>query len=151
MGLKGYRLWAMGQLDSTCRAPPRAAPPSAPPRRSGTNLHLKPQTLKPVSHLIGSRAETGRFQARWVNRVQLAPPHHVAPPVLVVRRVLVRRGVVRHTLRLKSATFVSGFSRWVKGQAQGLQPGGFKLWVNWIRELLQPRRGARRGGVHFDE
>jgi hypothetical protein len=24
MGLKGYRLWAMGQLDSTCRAPPRA-------------------------------------------------------------------------------------------------------------------------------
>jgi hypothetical protein len=24
MGLKGYRLWAMGQLDSTCSAPPRA-------------------------------------------------------------------------------------------------------------------------------
>jgi hypothetical protein len=24
MGLKGYRLWAMGQLDSTCRAPPQA-------------------------------------------------------------------------------------------------------------------------------
>jgi hypothetical protein len=23
MGLKGYRLWAMGQLDSTCRAQPR--------------------------------------------------------------------------------------------------------------------------------
>ena len=22
MGLKGYRLWVMGQLDSTCRAPP---------------------------------------------------------------------------------------------------------------------------------
>jgi hypothetical protein len=22
MGLKGYRLWGMGQLDSTCRAPP---------------------------------------------------------------------------------------------------------------------------------
>ena len=26
MGLKGYRLWAMGQLDSTCRAPPCATP-----------------------------------------------------------------------------------------------------------------------------
>jgi hypothetical protein len=25
MGLKGCRLWVMGQLDSTCRAPPRAA------------------------------------------------------------------------------------------------------------------------------
>jgi hypothetical protein len=24
MGLKGYRLWVMGQLDSTSRAPPRA-------------------------------------------------------------------------------------------------------------------------------
>jgi hypothetical protein len=23
MGLKGYRLWATGHLDSTCRAPPR--------------------------------------------------------------------------------------------------------------------------------
>jgi hypothetical protein len=23
MGLKGYRLWVMGQIDSTCRAPPR--------------------------------------------------------------------------------------------------------------------------------
>jgi hypothetical protein len=23
MGLKGYSLWAMGHLDSTCRAPPR--------------------------------------------------------------------------------------------------------------------------------
>jgi hypothetical protein len=25
MGLKDYSLWAMGQLDSTCRAPPRGA------------------------------------------------------------------------------------------------------------------------------
>jgi hypothetical protein len=25
MGLKGYRLWDMGQLDSTCRSPPLAA------------------------------------------------------------------------------------------------------------------------------
>jgi hypothetical protein len=24
---------------------------------------------------------------------------------------------------------VTGFSRWVKGQAQGLEPGAFKLWV----------------------
>jgi hypothetical protein len=24
MGLQGYRLWVMGQLDSTCRAPPLA-------------------------------------------------------------------------------------------------------------------------------
>jgi hypothetical protein len=23
MGLKGFRLWAMGQINSTCRAPPQ--------------------------------------------------------------------------------------------------------------------------------
>jgi hypothetical protein len=28
------------------------------------------------------------------------------------------------------AKFVTVFSRWVKGQAQGLGPGAFKLWVN---------------------
>jgi hypothetical protein len=45
MGLKGYRLWVMGHLDSTCRAPPRRgeglrrrcapapAPAPAPARR----------------------------------------------------------------------------------------------------------------------
>jgi hypothetical protein len=27
------------------------------------------------------------------------------------------------------AKFATGFSRWVKGQAQGLEPGGFNLWV----------------------
>jgi hypothetical protein len=26
MDLKGYRLWHMGKLDSTCRAPPRQRP-----------------------------------------------------------------------------------------------------------------------------
>jgi hypothetical protein len=30
------------------------------------------------------------------------------------------------------AKCVTGFSRWVKGQAQGMEPGGFKRWVNWI-------------------
>jgi hypothetical protein len=33
MGLKGDKLWVMGQLDSTCSAPPRAAGGS--PRRAG--------------------------------------------------------------------------------------------------------------------
>jgi hypothetical protein len=37
------------------------------------------------------------------------------------------------------AKFVTGFSRWVKGQAQGLQPGGFKLRVNCV-QLAPPRR-----------
>jgi hypothetical protein len=47
MGLKGYRLWVMGQLDSTCSAPPRSpatpasSPGQTPPRRSGASCILK--------------------------------------------------------------------------------------------------------------
>jgi hypothetical protein len=46
MGLKGYRLWVMGQLDSTCRAPPgtKNAPPmvrqSRTANRVGTSHHV---------------------------------------------------------------------------------------------------------------
>jgi hypothetical protein len=38
MGLKGYRLWAMGQLDSTCRAPP------LPPRLASSARAICPST-----------------------------------------------------------------------------------------------------------
>jgi hypothetical protein len=41
-------------------------------------------------------------------------------------------GQLDFTRAFGRAKFVTGFSRWVKGQAQGLQPGGFKLWVNCI-------------------
>jgi hypothetical protein len=51
MGLKGYRLWAMGQLDSTCRAPPRTPPPRRrrippppPPRSVGAPAPPPPRT-----------------------------------------------------------------------------------------------------------
>jgi hypothetical protein len=36
------------------------------------------------------------------------------------------------------AKFVAGFSRWVKGQAQGLRPSGFKLWVTTEFSLYSP-------------
>jgi hypothetical protein len=38
MGLKSYRLWAMCQLDSTCRSPPRrgGAPSAQAPRQPFT-------------------------------------------------------------------------------------------------------------------
>ena len=42
-----------------------------------------------------------------------------------------------------AAKFVTGFSRWVKGQAQGLEPGGFKRWVNckkiWVKRMQRVR------------
>jgi hypothetical protein len=70
----------MGQLESTCRAPPR---------RSGTSKsHFESKgCLKPVSHLIGARVETtwvpGAFQL-WVRGSQRAP----GPPP---RRLLAQR------------------------------------------------------------
>jgi hypothetical protein len=69
---------------------------------------------------------------------------NVTERALVVRAALSRRLVevvvgalaeprgVAVQLNLEKAKFVTGFSRWVKGQAQGLEPGAFKLWVNWI-------------------
>jgi hypothetical protein len=50
MGLKGYMLWVMGQLDSNVQSP--TVTPSSP-GCSGTKLgfFLKKQTLKPVLHL----------------------------------------------------------------------------------------------------
>ena len=56
------------------------------------------------------------------------------------------RAVAVHVEIWKSKKFVTGFSRWVKGQAQGLESGGFKLWVNWIQRV-QPHR-ARDGVQH---
>jgi hypothetical protein len=59
MGLKGYRLWAMGQLDSTCSTPPRETRGRTPPSgtsqwvqgalRQGVALQVafERQTLKP--------------------------------------------------------------------------------------------------------
>jgi hypothetical protein len=42
------------------------------------------------------------------------------------------------------AKFVTGFSRWVKGQGQNQNQVAFKLWVNNIRERVRgPRRDAR--------
>ena len=40
MGLKGYRLWFMGQLDSTCRAPPPGAVNAARTREVAVQLEF---------------------------------------------------------------------------------------------------------------
>jgi hypothetical protein len=71
MGLKGYRLWDMGQLHSTCRAPPRQhavlrrrrfphrgelyAELRNASRVVALQVEFERQTLKPVFHLIGYR------------------------------------------------------------------------------------------------
>jgi hypothetical protein len=79
MGLKGYRLWAMGQLDSTCRAPPRTAPraatlplrfaplPYAP--RHGVEAHPAAEGAR--QHRLHHRSLSRRAQQRGV-AVQVA-------------------------------------------------------------------------------
>jgi hypothetical protein len=70
MGLKGYRLWAMGQLDSTCRAPPREGLDAKRGELLALRLvllgvarykltHLK-GNFEPGYHGSGSRVETRR-------------------------------------------------------------------------------------------
>jgi hypothetical protein len=56
MGLKGYRLWVMGQLDSTCRAPPLRLllyelDLVAQRRVVALQVAFERQTLKPVFSL----------------------------------------------------------------------------------------------------
>jgi hypothetical protein len=53
MGLKGYRLWVMGQLNSTCSAPLRHQ--GALRRTVALQVAFERQTLKAVFHLIGVR------------------------------------------------------------------------------------------------
>jgi hypothetical protein len=58
MRLKGYGLWAMGQLDSTCSAPPvlahgdeRLRVPHVLPRDVALRVAFERQTLKPAFSL----------------------------------------------------------------------------------------------------
>jgi hypothetical protein len=53
----------------------------------------------------------------------------VAAPLVRRQREDARQVVLRRVAAqaaFEKAQFVAGFSRWVKGQAQGLEPGGFK-------------------------
>jgi hypothetical protein len=68
----------------------------------------------------------------------------VAAQVAFVRAKLVT-GFARWVKgQAQGAKFVTGFSRWVKGKAQGMELGGFKLWVKWILNLYRAPPGARR-------
>jgi hypothetical protein len=76
MGLKGYRLWVMGQLDSNVQRPTSGPEVRFPEARRELHLAVAVQVafdpeskgLKPGFHLIGARVETtwvpGAFQLR---------------------------------------------------------------------------------------
>jgi hypothetical protein len=84
----------------------------------------------------------------WVNCIQLVQPHHGSDADVQHTHGLDARRSDTQVVNVKEQNlrlyFVTGFSRWVKGQAQGLQPGGFKLRVNWIGfnlDWIQLERG----------
>jgi hypothetical protein len=59
--------------------------------------------LKPVSHFMVS---TGRFQAMWFNRIQLAQPHLQREQVRRVLRVLELQQEGSHEVRLITVVFL---------------------------------------------
>ena len=65
----------------------------------------------------------------WVNLIQRAEPH---------RGRALAHAAQAHHVAVQEQSFATGFSRWVKGQAQGLSQGAFKLWVNWMATGTQP-------------
>jgi hypothetical protein len=101
----GYRLWVRkaigygswvnliqraepyrGNLLGVEDVQPRRVVPRVVHHRAAVQVaFVKSKGLKPVFHLIGSRVETRRFRALWVNCIQLAQPyHHHHPPVVLV-------------------------------------------------------------------
>jgi hypothetical protein len=50
-------------------------------------------------------------------------------PLLMLLDEMLHPGVAAQ-VACGRAKFVTRFLRWVKGQAQGLEPGGIKPWVN---------------------
>jgi hypothetical protein len=85
MGLKGYRLWDMGQMNATCRAPPRHG--YAPRLDAAVAVHAlfhgnlrqdvrhqvvavqvvfeKAKFETTFAHFIGAGVGTRRFRALW--------------------------------------------------------------------------------------
>jgi hypothetical protein len=79
MVLKGYMLWDMGQLNSTCRAPPRSSRTRrGRSKRRGVAVqvvNLKKHFFeKPGDHFIGSRVETRRSAGIRRSGVRIPAP-----------------------------------------------------------------------------
>jgi hypothetical protein len=88
MGLKGYRLWVMGQLDSTCKAPPRAPPCRMSPRRGSTTQTQAPiGRRRNLAHAIGSHVQGGPMDGMQ-SYTHNPPTHAVHRLVVVAARAL---------------------------------------------------------------
>jgi hypothetical protein len=100
MGLKGYRLWVMGQLDSTCRAP----------TRYGRKLASYTRTRRTYGC---ARDVQRRGQERhgdpFVGALQAPPAVHVKPPRAVALQVAFERQTLKPVFQLQ----LIGYRLWV--------------------------------------
>jgi hypothetical protein len=98
----------------------------------------------PLPFSLLSQSPSSRLHSRASRVIPTKPlsvhslPHIRSQPELGDGPLRVRVRDVAAQVARESAKFVTGFSRWVKGQAQGLEPGGFKLWVTTGFSLYSP-------------
>jgi hypothetical protein len=122
MGLKGYRLWAMGKLDSTCRAPPMSVTSSQ-----------EEKLLKLLSAALAMGTTTSAT-SRNMDMTSLIPFTWSSS---LCRQMLIRR-VVAAQVEFGKAFFGN---RVFTSQIQGLKPGACKLLVTTGEldsQLVQP-------------
>jgi hypothetical protein len=147
------RFQAMGQLSSTCTAPPcRGCPPrcasggpaeAARCRSVAVQVGIRMQNLKPGDHISGARVETGCFQAQGATAFNLYSPTEEEDAVVdagvdgLVQDVAVQ-------VALKSRRLKPGFH--FIGSA--LKPGGFKLSVRLDSTCTGPTRMIFSGAPH---
>jgi hypothetical protein len=167
MGLKGYRLWFMGQLDSACRAPPRRSlgchrkrdgrETSGPPPPLAQRQRRQQQQQEQQRQQQHRRRRRGSASFRRRRRAVGAPrrgspagtgsrarcPRRQPPtsrrtqPAGCTSRPP-RTPPCRGTSCIRKQRFETSRSL---NKFQGWEPGAFKeCWINCI-QLVQPHRG----------
>jgi hypothetical protein len=128
MGLKGYGLWAMGQLDSTCRAPPWyssneypsppclcPAPTSSLSRASGTPLFLS--TLRMLA------AECTLCKSGLSARMYCASPRSWRSGASCnLKRHVLKPGFHLVGARVETTWVPGAFQLWVRGSQRAPPP-----------------------------
>ena len=107
MGLKGYRIWFMGQLDSTCRAPPRSGPQ---PRRLfpfvfakglvvAIQVEFEKANFETRISLDRTRVETRRLSAVGQLHSTCTDPPRTTPPPPPYRSGTIHLNLKKYTLK----------------------------------------------------
>jgi hypothetical protein len=146
MGLKGCSLWVMGQMNSTCRAPPRRRTKPSPVAAVQVES-LRKQTLEPRFHFTGSRhqevetrALSGAMGQLDSRTCVLCSPH----PAAILSRS--SHTVERYKLECGSKVLKSGFLHFIGSRVQTRRFQA--IGHNWIQLVQPPPHGAHPQQAH---